>query len=438
MYNYPIIILCIIFIIISIRKKKVFLSPIFIIGTIWALILILESLHLYDINIVRTRIYEIIFWGIIAFVIGYSIVCIFKKRYKLSIYSPQKRSSIENDMVYVPRYKLLCFIGVICILFYLKGIPAIVSILINGGGLDSIREMVQNPESAINIRSNIENAIRILIIIPSSLAIEVIVAIDFWFGKRHKGLLSLSIIIIILRVITEGGRTPIVNFLLYMVIGFIFISFKSKRYNINKFKSKFKKRYIVLIIIMGVLLLYYTTISRSGQDSLRTTYYYFAMEPYMFDIWAQFAEESNLIGYGVASLNGFIFPILYILKNFLGIPFPEQWANIYDMILLTDSQWRVITTTGIRANAYVSMFWFFYVDGRIYGVILGMFTYGMIVANYFMNAIKQVTAKNVCIYALIVQGLLFSFIRFPFSNLYYALAFLFVQFIAYRKEFKAK
>lgn len=432
MQVYIAMIVCLIFICISIISIRISINPLLILGVLWLLILILNSLGLYQLNATNKEIYSIISWGIIAFGIGYIVVSIFKKKYTFSLNRVNKNIRINTQRAYIPKYKLLCIMGIICIIFYLKSMPTILSLLINGEGLDTIRNMVQDPESIVNVRSNIENAIRILIIIPVSLALEVIVAIDFWFGKRQKKLLVITLIMILLRVLTEGGRTPIVNFLMYLIIGFIFINLKNKRYKLNYNKNKIKKRYIFLIIVLGAAILYYTTISRVTEEALKTTYYYFAMEPYMFDVWAQIANENKLIGYGMASLNGFIFPVLYVIKNFFGIPFPEYWASIYELILRTDSEWKVIASTGIRANAYVSMFWFFYLDGRVWGVIIGMFLYGMINANYFVNAIKYPNAKNVCIYSLIIQGLFFSFIRFPFSNLYYALAFLFIKFIAYK------
>lgn len=436
MYNYISIILCIILIAIALTTTKNFLkniiNPLLIFGIIWFLILWFNSLHLFNLNKSEDGIYFMILIGIISFLLGYLIVYMFKKRYRLIVNYKYDKLKSNSYKQYSPRYKLLCILGTICIVYYIKNFITVVNLLLQGNDLSIIREMAQDSESILNIRSNIENAIRILFILPWSMALEAIVAVDFWKGKRYKPLLIICIIIIVLRVITDGGRTPIVNFMIYFIVSYILSMNKEKNIKIQNKKSKNKRWYLIIGMIIGVIILYYTTISRAGKTVLKTTYYYFAMEPYMFDIWSRIVNNNNLVGFGLASMNGFVFPVLYLLKNILGIGFPKYWSSIYDMILLTDSKWQIITETGISANAYVSMFWFFYLDGRVLGIVIGALVYGMIACSTYFAAMKYNTSKHICIYALILQGLFFSFIRFPFTNLYYSLEILFVIFIAYR------
>ena len=66
------------------------------------------------------------------------------------------------------------------------------------------------------------------------------------------------------------------------------------------------------------------------------------------------------------------------------------------------------------------------------GIILGMFIYGLVSGQTFSNAIKYLSPRSVCIYSFILQGLVFSFIRLQFSNIFYTIAFIFIMFIAYR------
>jgi oligosaccharide repeat unit polymerase len=305
-------------------------------------------------------------------------------------------------------------------------------ILLGGNGLDTIRSLAQNSDSILNDRSSIENTLRILIILPSATALEPLTAIDFWLGKRDKRLFVICIIIVVLRVVVDAGRTPLVNFLMYMLIGyFLTATYKMRKKTWHKRRKKWMN---FVIISFGGIVLYFTTMSRDGMSTLKNIYYYFAMAPYMDAVWSGYAYSRNLIGYGAASLNGFIFPILYLVKNIFGISFPDGWLNIYNLVLQTDSQWQAITTTGITANAYVSLFWFFYLDGRIVGIILGMFFYGMIMAHFYVKAMISRNIKKVCVFALLFQGLFFSFIRFPFTNIYYSIAFLFLMLLFYKKK----
>lgn len=80
MQVYIAIIVCLIFICISIISIRISINPLLILGVLWLLILILNSLGLYQLNATNKEIYSIISWGIIAFGIGYIVVSIFKKK----------------------------------------------------------------------------------------------------------------------------------------------------------------------------------------------------------------------------------------------------------------------------------------------------------------------------------------------------------------------
>ena len=87
MQVYIAMIVCLIFICISIISIRISINPLLILGVLWLLILILNSLGLYQLNATNKEIYSIISWGIIAFGIGYIVVSIFKKKYTFSLNS---------------------------------------------------------------------------------------------------------------------------------------------------------------------------------------------------------------------------------------------------------------------------------------------------------------------------------------------------------------
>lgn len=235
MYSFLGILACLILIIIATIRMKNIANPLLMFSVIWLVILILNSLSLYNLRSTSERTYFLVFIGIISFGIGYLIIRIFRSKYTIKFNN--------RKYEYKLRYNLLYILGIVCIVYYLKNIPEILNIILSGGGLDKVRTLVQDSNSILNVRSGIENVIRILIIIPVSLALESITAIDFWFGKRSKYLLGITITIILLRVVTDGGRTPIVNFIIYMIIGYIFCR---KKFNTNLskiFNRRIKKIY---------------------------------------------------------------------------------------------------------------------------------------------------------------------------------------------------
>ena len=143
---------------------------------------------------------------------------------------------------------------------------------------------------------------------------------------------------------------------------------------------KFRKKSILfmLTIFIGLVSLYYITKSRSGDNSLRYTYYYFAMEPLMFEKWSKIVSQMGLIAYGMASFNGYIFSFFYLMVNAIPIfTYPESCRTIYAVIENIGTQWQTITTIGTTANSYTSIFWTLYFDGRVCGIIIGMFLFGI-------------------------------------------------------------
>ncbi|WP_286155174.1 MULTISPECIES: O-antigen polymerase [Romboutsia] len=420
-----------VFISIITEKKK--LNPLTLLFMLWTIIIGLSYLRLFRLREASEHTYLIIMIGLTAFTIGYYFVRTFIRDRSFVL----SRSRITHKKnIYEPRYKLLYIIGGICILFYLYDLSIVLSYILRGSSLAHIRELAQDPNSVIYAgRSAIENSIRVLVITPFVMALQPIVAADFWLGRRDKKLIVMDILIILLRVITDGSRVVILYLLLHLLVAAQFTGEKSGRQKIKLTKKNLKKAGVIgVIIAIGGYALYKTTLSRSGDSFVRYMYYYFSMQPYMFEIWSNIVDNAGITGYGLASTNGFMFAFLYIIKNFLGLQnYPEYWYSIYSLIGATDSHWQVIAGDATIANAYVSIFWFFYLDGRIFGIIIGMAIYGMICARTFMKANKQRTARSICIYSIILQGICFSFVRLQFADIYYAIAVIFILIFAYKK-----
>lgn len=424
---YVACVLCIFLCILGkITEKKIF-NPVTSFYALWAIILILNSLQLFNIKETRSAIYDYILYGLIAYAVGFYIIRGWSRKYKIVIRKKFNRSEQRYNI----RYKFLYILCIIALVILMIDLKSMLSILLSGGGLALVRYTAQNSEIS---RSGIVNAIDVLIATPLCLALQPIVAVDFWLGKRDKKLIFLDLVLICTRVLAKGGRSPIIYLTLNMVIVYTFMDIGKRNGYSEKIKKYIKesKKLILTIFVVGFSILIYTTLSRESTWS--TIYYYFAMEPYMFDSWSVQVDSAKLFGYGLASLNGFFFALFYFIKNFLRLgSFPQYWYSIYQMIALTDSQWQVITPGGTRANAYVSLFWFFYLDGRVLGIIIGCFLYGIIMSCLYSEVIKRGNMKNICLYSFMMQGLLFSFVRMQLSSIYYAIAVIMICFIAFKK-----
>ncbi|WP_242984802.1 MULTISPECIES: O-antigen polymerase [Clostridium] len=426
--NYCYLAVLVIIIIVFKNKYKTLLNPIIIFYSVWVLVIGLHSLHLYGLYSASQQIYNYMFIGLLFFALGYFFICVFKSRYKIIFFTKYKKKEL-----YTLRYHLMYILASICILFFLRNFIISIALLLNGNGIDTIRTMAQDKNSILHSDSSINNFIYNFIVLPSATAIEVIAVVDFWFGKKNKLLFLINIIIIIMRVISDGGRTPLFNFVLYMIGSYLFLRENTKKESENiNFNKKKQKNKIKRYMFIGVIFLAGLTFLRSGALALRHLYFYFAMSPYLFDHWANVVDEMGITSYGTASMNGYIFSIFYLIKNCLITSYPDFIKNVYDLLAQTDSSWPIIAEGGIAANAYVSAFWFFYLDGRVIGIIIGMFLYGCLVTSIYLSTKRSKSIKMLSLYLIMSQGLFFSFIRFPFSKIYYSLAILVILLIAYK------
>lgn len=198
-----------------------------------------------------------------------------------------------------------------------------------------------------------------------------------------------------------------------------------------RFRARKNKKLFSLMCITGLVVLAALTYSRAGQAAIRTIYYDFAMPPIMFEKWIDVVKDYPL-GYGMASLNGFLYPVDYILRNSVHASLPDSFNSLYNLIQLTDTEWKWIGD-GVTANAYVSAFWFFYTDGRLFGVIFAAAVYGFICRNTYKNAILNHSVKSVSIFCLVIIGVFYTFGTFEFSQCSYALALLYISFF-FRKK----
>ena len=175
------------------------------------------------------------------------------------------------------------------------------------------------------------------------------------------------------------------------------------------------------------------TISR-GTRIFRNIYLNIAMSPRMFEIWSKTIEEEHIYGYGIGSLLGFFYPICYIIKNLFGLnSLPSVVQSMYNWTMLTDSKW-VWPGDKITANAYVSLFWFFYMDARIIGILAGAFIFGFVASRSFQMALsKPNNVKHITYYCIIFYSVLFSFVRLQFTLSKFVLAVIFVLFFAYKR-----
>lgn len=419
--------LCIIFSVRSVFSDKKLLNPMFVFMTIWAIMLIMNSLRLFTLFETNDEYFGIMVVGFVAFFVGYSV------------YSRSSRKHNENSKEYNQRILLIYIVSMAIILLLLIKFISIYSVATQYG-LAYIRKGLQTGELTIYAKDSIlMSMLWQFLVLPGRIALSVIVSVNFLEKRSQKLLMVLYIIIVFMSVFVDGGRSVILYLMIHLFFAFYYLRSKktkqasngkriaSIRPVITVTKRSTKRLWaIVGLSAIGSIAFYYATIARSGENAPLHLYFYGSISPVMFEIWSKVVDNSGLIGYGLASLNGFLSPALYFIKIVMGYTeLPFYWGDVVNMVYNTDTIWQQ-TSSLSKSNAYVSLFWFFYLDGRILGIIVGMFLYGFLSKKVFVRFMSDRNDISLCLLLLWIQGLMFSGVRLQFAVMPYALAFIYI------------
>ena len=417
---------CFIVALVAMREERTVINPLSVFCFVWMAVLFFST-NTTRLDYPQNETIGWIIIGVVAYTLGYIFQRILKIRFTFGSWTTLR------DQVAIPRYKLLLFCASVCMLFFLRDL---ILVFLNGGSfnLRYIQQFLRSSDYTI-VSNPIENTINLLFIQPIAFALPAICAVDIFYGEKNKRLITITVLMLLFKMMSTANRSGFLLLFIYiLIVGLIFIrNSRSLSFKNNRLLKRYK--YLLLaIVIIASLVLVITTISR-GVDLSTNIYLDLAIPPRMFEIWSKTVQEVELHGYGEASLMGFLFPIKYIFNNILKIWGATNINAVYNMIQLTDVQW-VWPGPKITANAYVSMFWNLYTDFRYGGILVGSFLYGTISAQSFWNAIRTNNPRMLSVFCLILYSVLYSFVRFQFSDSRFVLAIIFISFFAYKKDYK--
>lgn len=408
--------------------KKLF-NPVTMFCGLWAVIVFLSGLQLYDLKKSSYWTYICIWIGIFFYVVGFYFE--YQKTFKLRIGSKGYVSKVTNLYGYRPNYTVIY--PLIGLLFLTKLLSAKTGILalLSGGDLNEVLFLTR--ASSSNARRTIMNVVHNLVTGPFEFAIYPICAYNL-FNKKHKMLSGVILGILLLGIVSTGGRVNLIYLMICSCVVFTFSKDSVLTKYVEQMKVMKKSKYHFIIIGIAFLISFViVSISRSGSKLFQHIYLYFAMQPTMFETWSNIVKKEGLLGFGEASFNGFTFHILYVLKNVFGLSYPQHWYDVFNMILRVDSDWKPITNAGLPANAYVSAFWYFYLDGREVGIVIFSFLFGIISSHYFKKTVRKPDMRNICIYAMILFGIIDTYVRMRFAVSDYVGGFLILNYLLFKK-----
>lgn len=406
---YLILIICsLVLCYISIKKMKIWLNH-YTLYTLFSL----GTLFLYAINpIFKVHEYTIVLLllGTVSF--NLSIIFFYKESF-----------SIKNITKKYINYNKPIWLLIITAILLLPFLITLKNQLTSGLELWYIRRILTTED----LRSSFEKTIWLYYLSPVSIMLTVLSYYKFYNKTYPTQFLFLSsiIITILISLVDGGGRTGIMRwFYIYLIM----LVYKKGRFsNFINDCAIFKWYYFAIPVAAGVVITAMRAITNEDNSFFMALTESFTIYIGLFDYYLY---DNNLVQElytcGVSSFENIYLLINLLVRTFGG---PEYIGNyqIVDEII----QNNVMLNNGQVYNAYVSMYFRFYRDAGIFGIILGpMFL------SSFLTVLYKLACKNtfyilIYVYSLsLCTGLNQELV---FSKVYYLL---FIIYMLMLKDFK--
>lgn len=416
------------------KYNRFFLNPITIVCFIWAVILPFTGSGLYGVNVPSDKTYVVIAIGLFTFIFG-AFAGSTKVKFVLS---KSYKKNITTQREYRVNYTFVHIISAISMFYYLFQMAIVVRLLMSGMDYYVIRQIaVGSGENVLN-SSTLIAQLKGLIAYPTTYFMIALLPIEIFFGAKNKLIIGEAIILMAMFVLTSGGRSVIIWLAIYVLTIYAFYKKSHPDFTV-KIVKKYRKHIIISFILLFVFMLYITQ-SRKGDDVdlLREIYIYFVVPVTHFSHYIDVVDASGVLGMGISSFYGFLYPLFYLLRLFRVFNgYPKFILNVHYMSFeMMETGYPV--GGGINMNAFVTMFYQPYLDGRIIGVIIIMFMFGFLCNRAFISAYYRKNMRGMLLYVLLLQKIIFSVVRFYFTQSTQAIsiifAFIAIQIVIHRKS----
>ncbi|KEZ91202.1 O-antigen polymerase [Lacrimispora celerecrescens] len=386
----------------------------------WALIVFLANLQLFDMMDYSYRPYEMILLGFLGASSGYLFG--YKYRIKTKNWSMNIPSG-KDECVY--NQKAIIVICIICIVFYSFEILKVIQLLRSGTTYYFVRRMYQGYAETNFFSSALERYFSSYVAVPCAYILSSYITISFFKKEKNIKVLSMAILGLGLYLTVSASR-----FILFqLALGALYLFFFLKK-KVPKRIKKWIKR-IVIALVLGVIALTLLRENKvNGKTSdwtmLQSIYSYFSVSIPLMDHWIAYADAVHYQAYGLVFLRVPLSIVTLLFLHPLGISF-ELLNDAISMINVVEEFVQVFP--GHTYNAFASMFYYFYLDFKELGVIMGCFLWGVICAKTYKNARNIQSDRNLVFLLLVVQMMFKTMVRWELTLPSFFIAFVITFFI---------
>lgn len=386
------------------RHRNIF-SPVFLFTALWTFIVFLAALQLYGFTGYSSRTVSIVLIGVICFASGCLLIDLAVKGK-----TQHKNKIIHKQISLHTNERLLCIVTLLCCIGSVILLINSIRVFLAGGTYVEVRGNLLGYSDDVLIQNSLLNVFLTYFCGPAKSALLPL-AVIFLFRRTHPYFVLATFLCIASDALSSGGRITILYVALFLMAAF--------RYYHLSIPAKIK-RIIIGLIIAGVVVAIVLTTLRSNQSLFQSIYAYFTIPIALLTKFNAIVDQSDFFSFGGA----FLYPLFYLIDAFANL-FGTHSLFLEQLVYLVNfpqNTWvSGLFPTG-SYNAFCTMFYYFYMDFRMFGVAAFCFIYGIICEYIYFKAYTCQNDQFFPLYLLILQSLFGSFIIWQLGSTKFVLS----------------
>lgn len=399
----------------NIKIYKTIYNPATIFTMLWAIILLLYSLHLYGLYYANIDNLIILVIGIVFFNVG----CLLSNVVNVKSVSNLRQYVVNEKVVLV-----YVVFSVVVLLFGAKynisNLSRTVQVLRYGGEMNISYSYV---------------VLRDFFAVPIIFAVLCIFFANIILQKKFKKYLVYVIVLIILDILALFEQLCVYAFVACVCFTLL-VYLDERRKNTDQWFVNAMKKYSKLLIVLLIVLVFVLCMFRTS-SLLKRIYNYVANSVVLYSI--QMDEFKNIdrnsfegmYTYGITSTQGLLRHLMAVLENF---GYSSELFDSASYVFATYFAYPKYVAPGSLYNSFVTMFMYFYKDLGLGGVILFSGIYGYVVFSAYKNYRRKRDVYSLSIYIFFVISIFFTYIQSPFIDKKYAFSLILLMLLKKRDK----
>jgi len=370
--------------------SRSFFNPVTLTLTLFAVSSYLASLRLFGLFDFPDIAYTIVLVGCIAVFCGGMLA-------NLGDLEPSRNVQLRREIAperYIS-YRAANGLALVAIVVLFLTRVAILGVLLSGGGFDAVRAYFLGYSGNLGFVGTTDALLNRLVVSPIMFAGVPVLIYGLLRGEPNRLFTRLMVVAIVLNLATSGGRIIFAYAALQILV---LMAVTGARLRIRR------RRFLGVVALLG-LVIGAVTVMR-GNELVYEIYTYLAIPLPLLGHWASQMDAAGVSTNGLS----FVYGIVTLIVNALNAFGASASLSVSEAVNAPQDTW-VLLLPDRPFNAFVTMFYYFYVDFGIFGVALFGFIFGLVSQFLFCRARRTGDVRTVLILLLVVQAVASSFVR---------------------------